>query len=101
MNLRCIRFQPIFRIADRRAHVVFDANFLSRFSSDVLILGDDDRDDVADATRLFADRDQDRQSFTISPTYRSPGTSAAVITRSTPGIASASDGSIAFTSARG
>ena len=41
------------------------------------------------------------QSGRISPTYRCPGTSAAVITRSTPGIERAADGSIDSTRARG
>ena len=41
------------------------------------------------------------QSRTIRPTKRSPGTSAAVSTRTTPGAARASAGSIARTTARG
>ena len=101
MNLRRIGLEPVFGVCDRRTDFVIDDDLLGGGTRETLVLRNDDRDHVADAPRLFADRDQDRPVFDDQADVAVAGTSAAVMTRSTPGIASEALASIDFTSARG
>ena len=93
--------ERVERVGDRLEHLVLDLDERGRLAGGVPGLGGDRGEHVADVRGLSPSATSWRQSRVSEPCVRSPGTSAAVTTATTPGWASAFDVSMRSTRARG
>ena len=101
MHQRCARLHGVERIGERLEDLVVDPDVSGGLTGMEQCVGHDHREEVGHATGDLAFGDKDRLVWIVEARPRKPGTSAAVNTRTTPGIAAAASVWILTMRARG